>query len=228
MWTLVHPLLRKSAILQVSCTTKRRGLRNTERTDLHFVLMNKNRSIGAWDETVASLLLSLVLSPVVGLLHCCVIFKLGWTVCIVGLPVFCEQCHVRLPASCRWCLICVTVFCGWCRLWEPVLCKRCLIGFCAFWGWCLVVLPACGWCRGGMFGKVEAVTLGCLANFWLHRLGDVIVVPEPGWGSQSSLEESTSHMSIQTRKKHTHRANIPTDTESSHYRRYCWLEPFQN
>lgn len=136
---------------------------------------------------------------------CIVVWSLNlcWTVCIVGLPVFCEQCHVRLPASCRWCLICVTVFCGWCRLWEPVLCRRCLIGFCAFWGWCLVVLPACGWCRGGMFGKVETVTLGCLANFWLHRLGDVIVVAEPGWGSQSSLEESTSHMNIQTHKKHT-------------------------
>lgn len=49
-----------------------------------------------------------------------------------------------------------------------------------------------------MFWEVEAVTLGCLANFWLHRLGDVVVVAEPGGGGQSGLEEATSHMNIQT------------------------------
>lgn len=43
-----------------------------------------------------------------------------------------------------------------------------------------------------MFRKVEAVALGCLANFWLHRLGHVIVVAEPGGGCQGTLKRSTS------------------------------------
>lgn len=113
-------------------------------------------------------------------------------------PVFCEQCHACLPVLCGWCLICVTVFCGWCRVCVPVFCEWCLIGFCAFSGWCLVVLPVCGWWLCGMFWKVEAVALGCLANFWLHCLGDIIVVSKPGWRCQSTLRRSTSQTRIWT------------------------------
>lgn len=161
--------------------------------------MNENLSSRASGVSVVMLLLSLVLSPALAILHCA-IFTVNHVEppCTVGLPVFCQQRHVGLPALRAPRLVCVSAFWGWCRLCEPALCRRCLIGFCACCGWCLVVLPACGWCRGGMFWEVEAVTLGCLANFWLHRLGDVVVVAEPGGGGQSGLEESKSHMNIQT------------------------------
>lgn len=66
---------------------------------------------------------------------------------------------------------------------------RCLIVFRASGGWCLVVLPVCGWWLAGMLWKVEVVAPGCLANFWFHRLGYVIVMPEPRWGCQCSLRD---------------------------------------
>lgn len=147
---------------------------------------------------------SLMHTLVAGLIQYALL-KLCWSVCIVGLPVFCERCHVCLPVFCWRCLICVTVFCGWCRVCVPVFCGWCLIGFHAFCGWCLVVLPVCGWWLGGMFWKVEAVALGCLANFWLHRLGDVIIVSEPGWGCQGSLRRRSTgqtHVKVYKNQKY--------------------------
>lgn len=130
----------------------------------------------------------------------CVIFKSLWTSCTVSSPEFCQPRHLGLPAHRAPCLVCATAFWGRCRVCEAALCRRCLIGSCACWGRCPVGLPAWSWCCGKVLRLVETVTLGCLANFWLHRLRDVVVVAEPRGGGQSSLKESTSHITIQTQE----------------------------
>lgn len=120
-----------------------------------------------------------------------ILLKLHWNT--VGSPVFCERCHVCLPVFYWWCLILETVFCGWCLLCALMFCRWCLIGFHAFCWCCLVALPGCGWCLAGMLRNVEVVTLGCLANFWLHCLRNIVVVPKTRWGCQRTLWRSTSH-----------------------------------
>lgn len=98
------------AVVKITCIKKR--LRNIKKlTCAHTVLMNENLSSRASGVSVVMLLLSLVLSPALAILHCAIFT--GNHVeppCTVGLPVFCQQRHVGLPALRAPRLVCVSAF----------------------------------------------------------------------------------------------------------------------
>ena len=107
---------------------------------------------------------------------------------ILGSTVFSRWCHVCWPVYCGGCLICFT------RVLQrmPLLCAfvlRMSPWFHSFSRLCLVALPVRGWRLRRMFRKVERVAVGCLPDFWLHLLWDVVVVSESGRGRQRGLCE---------------------------------------